>query len=409
MLFFIRREEEFRMRRKAEEIEFLAAAFLYGEQQTQESIGRSLGLSQPVISRLLKSAVKDGYIETRTRFIRDKVSEEDMERILARVRPVRLQEILSKINVKDSNQPGPVVHVYPSHSRNTTDAAWRYRTDEFARACAKDVLEVLESASGIGVSWGETVAAVIAAMKNAAPDGGVMKRHTRTTIPLIGEPLGLNITQHSSSVLAARLEEVLNPEVEPGQGHTLSLAPVPALIPADMTETEIQAIRKLIGRITAYREIFGTDRQNSTSEQKNVPLIRKIDAVLTSTSTHERPLGFDDDNLIRAAGVPREKLNDLVIGDLCGAMISRPNLDVEAKAEVKSILRRWTGVTISQLRDCAARARDGAPGILVLAIGARKAPVVYAALRNGLIQHLFMDQDLADRLEEICLATGPAS
>ncbi|MGD0094754.1 MAG: 4Fe-4S binding protein, partial [Planctomycetota bacterium] len=146
----------------------------------------------------------------------------------------------------------------------------------------------------IGVSWGDTVATVIAAMKKVAHDRGAIKPHKRTTIPLIGEPLGLNISHHSSSVLAARLEEALDPEVEPGQGHTLSLAPVPALIPADMTETEIQAIRKLIGRITAYREIFGTDRQNSTREQESVPLIRRIDAVLTSTSTHEWPLGFDE-------------------------------------------------------------------------------------------------------------------
>ena len=397
------------MRRKAEKLEFLAAAYLYGKQQTQESIGRILGLSQSVISRLLTDAAKDGYIETKTRFVREKVSEEDMERILARVRPARLQEILSKISVNASNLPGPVVHVYPSHSYNTTDAAWRYRRDEFARACAKDVLEVLEQASVIGVSWGDTVATVIAAMKKVAHDRGAIKPHKRTTIPLIGEPLGLNISHHSSSVLAARLEEALDPEVEPGQGHTLSLAPVPALIPADMTETEIQAIRKLIGRITAYREIFGTDRQNSTREQESVPLIRRIDAVLTSTSTHEWPLGFDEDNLIRTAGVSREKLNEWVIGDLCGAVISRPNLDDVAKAEVKSILKRWTGVTISQLRDCAARARGGAPGILVLAIGANKAPVVHAALRSGLIQHLFMDQDLADRLEETYLAVGPAS
>jgi DNA-binding transcriptional regulator LsrR (DeoR family) len=74
--------------------------------------------------------------------------------------------------------------------------------------------------------------------------------------------------------------------------------------------------------------------------------------------------------------------------------------------EVKSILRRWTGVKIKQLENCALRARDGGPpGVIVLAIGASKAPVVHAAVRRGLIQHLFMDQDLADRLEQICTAS----
>jgi DNA-binding transcriptional regulator LsrR (DeoR family) len=392
------------MRKKVEELDILATAYLYGQQQTQETIGRSLGLSQPMVSRLVLRAKQQGYLETRTRFVEDRVTKEDLARIQARVRPAPLKEILSKVAAEGSKLPGPVVHVYPSHSRNTSSAAWRHRVDEFASACVDDVLKVLASATVIGVSWGDTVASAIDAMKRVAPAVQRDKR-TRTAVPLLGEPLGLNITQHSSSVLAARLEEALNPGVEPGQGHSLSLAAVPALIPAEMSEPEIVAIHKLINLITAYREIFGAKRRKAAGVEMSVPWIDRIDAVLTSTSTHERPLGFDDDSLIRTAGVERTKLNDLVIGDLCGALIPRPDLNEKALGEVKSILRRWTGVKIKQLENCAARARDSdAPGVIVLAIGASKAQVVHAAVRRGLIQHLFMDQDLADRLEQICVA-----
>ena len=390
------------MRKKTDDLDILAAAYLCGQQQTQETIARSLGLSQPVVSRLVLRAKQQGYLETRTRFIQDRVGKKDLARIKARVRPAPLTEILSRMAAEGSKKPGPVVHVYPSHSRNTSAAAYRHRLDEFASACVEDVLEVLGLASVIGVSWGDTVASVIDAMKEAAPSARSDPR-ARTAVPLLGEPLGLNITQHSSSVLAAKLEEALNPGVEPGQSHTLSLAAVPALIPADMEEAEIVAIHKLIEKITAYKAIFGTKGPNPAGVEESVPWIRRIDAVLTSTSTHERPLGFDDDSLIGAAGVPRAELNDLVIGDLCGAVIPRPNLDEKAREGVESILRRWTGVKISHLQDCAVRARDGgAPGVIVLAIGANKAPVVYAAVRRGLIQHLFTDQDLADRLEQIC-------
>jgi DNA-binding transcriptional regulator LsrR (DeoR family) len=107
-----------------------------------------------------------------------------------------------------------------------------------------------------------------------------------------------------------------------------------------------------------------------------VPWIDRVDAILTSISTEERPLGFDDDRLIRAAGIRRERLNDLVIGDLCGIVIPRPNLDSQSKSEIENIMARWTG--------------------------ANKASVVHEGLRRGLIQHLFMDEDLADRLGEIC-------
>jgi len=386
------------MRKKINELDVLAAAYLYGQQQTQEAIGRNLGLSQTVVSRLLSDAKKQGYTRKVNTFVRKDLDDAAMARIQTRVRPVHhLQEILARLSANGSKLPGPVVHVYPSQSRNMSLAAWRHRIDDFANACVKDLLEVLSTATVIGVSWGDTLASVIAVMKGAATAPGAARRQALTAVPLIGEPLGLNITQHSSSVLAARLEEALNPEVEPGQGHALSLAPVPALIPADMTEPELDAIWKLIGRITAYKEIFGTDG-----------LIGRIDAVLTSTSTLERPLGFEDDRLLRTAGVPREKLNKLVLGDMCGALITRPKLNEAEKAQVESIRKRWTGVTIRQLRGCASRAAgSSAPGVMVLAIGANKAPVVHAAVRGGLIQHLFCDTDLANRLEEMCSGSMP--
>jgi DNA-binding transcriptional regulator LsrR (DeoR family) len=383
------------MRRKAGDLEVLAAAYLYGQGQTQDMVGRTLEVSQSVVSRLISEAVRKGYLETKTRFVRERVSAEEFARIEARVRPARLQKVLSALG-----GPGTTVHVYPSHSRNTSAAAWRHRLDEFAGASAKDVQEALGPAALMGVSWGDTVASLIGAMERLPAAGRPSRARAAGVVPLLGEPLGLNITQHSSSVLAARLEAVLN---GPAESHALSLAPVPALIPADMTEAETAAIRRLIGRITAYREIFGA---GNGADDGRTPLVGRLEAILTSTSTQERPLSFgEDDSLIRAAGMPRSKLNELVAGDICGALIARSNLAAGAQEEVESIRRRWTGITISQLRDCAVRARDsGAPGIVVTAIGSNKATVIHAAAKMGLIQHLFIDQDLADRLEQLAAA-----
>ena len=111
------------MRKKVEELDILATAYLYGQQQTQETIGRSLGLSQPMVSRLVLRAKQQGYLETRTRFIQDRVGKKDLARIKARVRPAPLKEILSKVAAEGSKLPGPVVHVYTSHSQNTSSAA----------------------------------------------------------------------------------------------------------------------------------------------------------------------------------------------------------------------------------------------------------------------------------------------
>jgi DNA-binding transcriptional regulator LsrR (DeoR family) len=394
------------MRKKLGEIDILAAAFLSGQGENQETISQSLGLSQAVVSRMLKTATKRGLIEKR--FVRERVTEDELKLIQARIRPHRLLEIVSKMIAKSSEFPGPIIHVYPSDSRNTSAASWRNRLDKFAQACARDVFEVLGPTATIGVSWGETVARVIAAIKDLPINLVTSKQSARRVVPLIGEPLGLYVTQHSSSVLAASLEEGLNQGIASEPKHTLSLAPVPALIPWDLEESEVAAIRKLIGRITAYHEIFGEGEDKPNDGDAESPLIWQIDALLTSTSVEGRPLGFDDDSLIRAAGVDRDKLNELVMGDLGGALIPRSRLDGKSKAEVAGILRRWFGVRVSHIRNCSARARKGAPGVLLLAIGANKAPVVHAALCRGLVQHLFIDQDLADRLEQICSASMQA-
>ncbi|MGA7342881.1 MAG: hypothetical protein WBX18_19925 [Terracidiphilus sp.] len=352
---------------------------------------------------MIKDARDKGILEVKTRFASERVNAEDLARAKARLRPEPLEQILAQIGALAPGKRVPTLHVYPCRTRNTLEPTWQHRILMFSNDCAEDLLKVLGSASVIGVAWGVMIANAVDAMQRTQADRGEPLQSDQTIIPLLGEPLGLTTTQHSSSVLASKLAGILNPRLKPE--NILSLAPVPAFIPANMTKAEIRAIRKLIGRITAYRKIYGAGESESQGEEKSVPWIHCVDAILTSISTEEKPLGFDNDGLIRAADIHRERLNDLVIGDLCGVVIPRPNLDRKSKKEIESIMAQWTGVRVDHLEACANRARNGAPGVIVLAIGANKASVVLGALRRGLIQHLFMDEDLADRLGEICAAS----
>ena len=63
------------------ELDVLAAAYLYGQQQTQEAIGRNLGLSQTVVSRLLSDAKKQGYTRKVNTFVRKDLDDAAMARI----------------------------------------------------------------------------------------------------------------------------------------------------------------------------------------------------------------------------------------------------------------------------------------------------------------------------------------
>jgi DNA-binding transcriptional regulator LsrR (DeoR family) len=397
------------MRPKSDDLLVVAAAYLHGQQKTQEAIAASLGVSQPLVSRLIARARQDGILRTATTFVEDRVDPKELERAKAKIRRGPLQEVLTKIG--DGAVEPPVLHIFPSHSRTTSRLTWQFRIEEFCDDCAADLLEVIESSSVIGVAWGRTIAKAIGAMdqKKRPSEGRAPAQAKKTVIPLLGEPLGRSAHEYSSSVLAYRLAEALDPNTQ--LSEILSLAPVPAMIPADMTKGEVRAIRKLIGKITAYRQIYGTDQEESKGKDQREPWIDRVDAILTSISPQERPLGFDDDLLIRAAEIDRGRFNNLILGDLCGVVIPRSNLDNVAKAEVENIMARWTGVKMGHLQDCARRALnrtpDRAPGVIVLAIGANKATVVYEALRKGLIQHLFTDEDLADRLEQICSKSGP--
>lgn len=392
------------MRPKSDESLVVAAAYLHGQQKTQEVIAASLGVSQSLVSRLITRARQNGILQTNIVFVEDRVDPKELERAKAKIRRGPLQEILTKIgNV--AAEP-PVLHIYPSHSRTTSRLAWQFRVEEFCNDCAADLMGVIESSSVIGIAWGWTIAKAIGAMdqKRKPSEERAHAQAKKTVIPLLGEPLGRSAHEYSSSVLAYRLAEVLDPNIQ--LEEILSLAPVPAMIPADMTRGEMRAIRKLIGKITAYRQIYGTDQEESKGKGEREPWIDRVDAILTSISPQERPLGFDEDLLIRAAEIDRARLNNLILGDLCGVVIPRSNLDNAAKAEVENIVARWTGVKMHHLQNCARRALsrtpDRAPGVIVLAIGANKATVVYEALRKGLIQHLFTDEDLADRLEQLC-------
>jgi DNA-binding transcriptional regulator LsrR (DeoR family) len=175
--------------------------------------------------------------------------------------------------------------------------------------------------------------------------------------------------------------------------HSLSLAAVPALIPENFTPKEVKAIRKLINYVDAYHDIFGGQRKDETEQE---PWIRRMDCILTSVGPRERPLG---DRLLKTAGIHKERLRELVIGDICGILIPRPGLSTAEDSEVERVTERWTGIKLGDLEDCARRAsRSRGTGVIVIAIGKNKAAFIYEVVRRGLVNHLIVDQDLADRL-----------
>src|ERR1022692_3352038 len=105
--------------------------------------------------------------------------------------------------------------------------------------------------------------------------------------------------------------------------------------------------------------------------------------------------------LAQTGGIPRERLLDLVEGDIAGALVKtqKRTLTVAEEQEFENITKSWSGLRIEHLRDISTSAYStGKPGVMIVAIGKNKANILLTVLKMGLINELIIDHDLADAL-----------
>jgi DNA-binding transcriptional regulator LsrR (DeoR family) len=367
-----------------------AAALLRAKGYSEMDIAHMLGISQGSVPTCLKWAKEKGFLTIPSPvFAESLVPPALMAKVSALVDHEGLRQSIDKF-VKVSFEKRVIlpVRVFPSGSHRTTDAAWKSRLQRFGQACSPYVLSLLRKATTVGISWGSTAASVVAAIEEMEPTPSLRTR----VIPLGGEPLGASLNLASSSTLAARLQVRLGNDTPP-----LSLAAIPALVPLSFkTRREITTITSLIGLVRDYRTIF-------IGDTRRVPVVDSIDCVLCSVSPADRVWG---DDLIRSGQLDVHDLRELVHGDVCGVLLARAGME----KRVSLLSKRWTCVQKSHLEACAKRgnadsktASDGRthPGIIVVAIGANKAKCVFECLRQRLVNHLVIDDDLADELKKL--------
>ena len=87
-----------------------------------------------------------------------------------------------------------------------------------------------------------------------------------------------------------------------------------------------------------------------------------------------------------------------------GVCFPRPNLNRAAAQKLESVDKRWTGLRIEHLIACAKRSENpfkGPPGVVVISSGKARASFIYELVKRGLINHLIIDDVLAQELEKI--------
>lgn len=370
------------------EVDSLAIAYLYSQGYLQLQIAETIGASQSVCSRAIRNAKRNGILfETPPQFDQTKISDIRFDDVLARIAPSKLTRQLTDLMISHNVKVPFTVRVFRSPYRRPSQSMWASHVKAFGAACAGYVRSLLVNSRIIGVSWGNSLLSVVTGIRN---HGYSTRREVIATfVPLCGEPLGKTTTMYSASSLAMQLDEVTNRSTK----NSLSLAAIPALIPKTFSKQETATIRKLMNHVAAYRDIFGNDANRDSL------WISQLDTILTSVGSATTALGYGEDELLNSAGIQRTAIQNLIYGDISGVLVRKRHLDNRSTALVHAISERWTGVKYEHFKACSQKAEHpGRPGVIAIAIGEEKAEIVTECIRLGLINHLIIDHNLANRL-----------
>ncbi|HEY6340132.1 MAG TPA: hypothetical protein VIY49_01460 [Bryobacteraceae bacterium] len=380
-------------RKKLEEIHRYCAAYLAAEDRTQMEIAETLKISQAAVSRLIKQAKVEGVLSVK--FASDKLPAGVMDEVLWTCTGEEYNRTLREFTKHLDDAPRMRVF-----SSGDPQVGPRRMIETFADNAAPYIRELLLSCGKLGVTWGGVLRAVL----NSLQKGGASSRWSDRqvdVVPLAGDPQSEDPADTGSSVIANELSQRINgslPEVH------YSLGMVPAIIPEDFSsEKELAVIRRLIGKVRSYEQIWG---RNEEGHKAKSGIVDGLDGIFTSVGTARRPLGRGrDSQLLEPGGIIRE-LPKLAYGDI-GVVIPRDNLgsDQERRLE-QEVISRWTGLTIQDLKACFQRALKGglrSPGVVVICFGEDRADFVFDLLRSqaarpGVINRLVVDQTFAKRL-----------
>jgi len=133
-------------------------------------------------------------------------------------------------------------------------------------------------------------------------------------------------------------------------------------------------------------------------------LISRVDTILTGVGSFHQWTDYCDE-LVSVASVKQHLLVDVALGDLGGALIPLRRLEMKTLRAFAAISGLWTGIRRVHFKTVAKRAaatESIGPGVIVVAMGANKAAILYEVIRQGLVNHLIIDEDLAESLNQHC-------
>ena len=372
-------------------------AFLKCQGVSQSKISQKLDLAEATVSRMLseKGGVSSPYIKP-PEFDWSRVTESEKVEILALYDVDGFSPALTAhlLDIAPPNMRIAATVVLANTGVSNTEAQ-RTGLTIFYEGAARRVWELLTPANVIGITWGQTLSLLLEAVRKLRLAPRYSGEQVPKIVPLCGESLGARgPSSMSSSALAQGFGQALT--ARPADDY-LSLNMIPAFLPGPRAfqQHEIDAVKKLLRYSLAYKAIFGDGHEN---EQ---PLIDQIDIVITSISRKDHPFGMEDRLEFTWKTLELSNLTELMIGDLAGIPLAHSE---SAAKDISLLLDRWTGLQKHHLENCARRASASSQppaGVIVVAAGRDRAPCIVEAVRQGLVNHLVVNEELGRALIEM--------
>jgi len=258
-----------------------------------------------------------------------------------------------------------------------------------------------------GLTWGGMLEGVVAAIRDMHCAVPWKYKRQIQFIPLSGEPLGAEPSSFSSSNLARDLGLLANGD----KYDAPSLAMVPAFVPDGFRKYEKEGVWRLIELVQAYLDIFGPHENGSADTRRtarSTPKALTLDMILTSVGSHDKPLGFGLGILFDNMNIKYHVLKSLLAAEVGGVCIPRQDLTRAQREQLHTVQTSWTGLRLEHLEACARRGADplkGPPGVVVVSGGTNRTNAVCELIRRGLVNHLIVDDVLADELEKVSGST----
>lgn len=330
---------------------------------SQQELASALNIDQRTVSRHLHAAAEAGLIKTE--FLASRLPPEMRTRLASRTIDNKLFDALGPLSDRFRG-----VWVCEDR-RGEVERADGSDPKRFAWAAAFHVQRFLTEAQTIGTCWGATISSVVSELEASGWRRDVAAGQVIPMAGMVHGKRGTTRAIYDASSLAAQMAELTRAR------EVSHLGPMMAYWPSRLPK----------GLLEQQRYLFGDGGAASG-----------CDCVLTSLSG-KLPLGTHFHNIEECATKRQiEVIMEYAAGDFAGVIMAKEGAPSHARTTIDAINKRWTGATMKTYREIADRTVQSrnfaAGGVVAIAYGEEKAPMLIASVKQGLLNHAIVDQGI---------------